>query len=317
MTITSCNRYVSMMLVAVLLGLGGITHATAQDDADDESAESRDASDSSGEDETTDDSEEDDEPEVDADKQIQRATDRAGRKATTRAIRHYEKGLRAAPEKFPTAYYNLAQVWEAKEEWGKALLHYQAYRAAARTKPSEKEANEAIDRLLSRLSDGLIGNLTLDVEPEDNAKLYVDGFLIARDGDLKKGKLFEGEYTVRADIKDYHPAEKTIAFEKGASKTVELRPNIKTFYGKADVQVNKEDATVKFKPKDLDSPKGPDEPITHTSPLEEPVELVTGKYLLEVTKDDFHRWVRYINIKRDKTTNVQVELSEQLPEEIR
>jgi tetratricopeptide (TPR) repeat protein len=304
MMLPSCRRWLSTTCAVVLCTWA--TFAVAQESSSDDSATSK-----------SEQQKEDDEPEVDAGKQIRRANELAGRNAITRSIPHYEKGLRAAPGQFPTAYYNLAQVWKAKEEWGKALLHYQAYRAAARTKPSEKEAKEAIDQLLSRLSKSKIAELTIDVEPEENAKLFVDGFLIARGGDLKKGKFYGGEYTLRADIEDYHPAEKTIELKEGGETSVELRPQIKTFYGKANVTVDQKDATIKFKPEDLKSPKGPDEPVVRTSPMEEPVELVTGKYLVEVTKDGFLKWVRYVQVRRDKTSSVQVELSKKLPEEIR
>jgi len=59
------------------------------------------------------------------------------------------------------------------------------------------------------------------------------------------------------------------------------------------------------------------ETVEKTTPVEEPVKLETGKWLLEVTKDDFHRWVRYIHIRRDNQSTVDVEMEEKLPEEIR
>jgi hypothetical protein len=96
-----------------------------------------------------------------------------------------------------------------------------------------------------------------------------------------------------------------------------MRPEKRTFFGRASIDVSEEGASIALIPKDLANPNGPGSKITREAPMKEPVELATGTWLVKVTKDNFHQWVRYIQIQRDKETSVQVRLDEKLPAEIR
>lgn len=265
---------------------------------------------------------EESEPEIDARAELDKANRLAGMNALTRSIPHYRKALKAAPTRYPSAQFNLGSVYEGKEEWAKAMFHYQAYLAVGRSAETKKEAKEAIERMKSRIwkSEERLATLEVDVEPEPSSRIYLNGFLMAQDGDITGLEMmpdtFES-YEIHVEIDDHVPETTSVTFTKGEAKTVEVRPTKRTYHGTAAVTVNKKGATVKFIPKKLEGPRGKDGPVERTSPMEEPVKLVTGKWLVEVEMEDHHRWVRYVNIRRDKESSVNVKLQEKLPAEIR
>lgn len=261
--------------------------------------------------------EEEKEDKFDAHGALNQANRLAGRGAWTRSIPHYEKVLKHAWDKYPSAHYNLAGVLKAKKKFARALLHYQAYMSLGSDPATKKAAKKGMKSIRAQVWDKRFAKLSIDVEPETKARIIVDGFVVSRNQDVEEMVVLSGKYTVRAEVEDHHPDEKTVTVKNEGSKSVKLEPRIMTFHGKLEVTVNKKGATVRLRPKDLKSPDGPDKPIVKKSPVEESVELVTGKWLLEVTLPEHHRWVRYIQIQRDETNTVDVKLSRKLPEEIR
>jgi len=248
---------------------------------------------------------------------LNRANKLAGRGALTRSVPLYEKVLEKAYEKYASAHFNLAEVLRANEEYGRALIHYQAYLMMGDDAGTIRDAERGLEKLKANVWDERFATLSVDVEPKAQSTIAIDGFVVVQNGPIDEMEVLAGEYTVGADAKDHHPDEKTVTVENQGSASVSVELDKKTFFGTARVTVDQKGATVKFHPKDLDAPDGPEEPVVRESPVDEPVELETGKWLLEVTKPGYHRWVRYIRIKRDKEQQVSVELSKKLPEEIR
>ncbi len=246
-----------------------------------------------------------------------RANRLAGRGALTRSISAYEKVIEHGWEKYPSAHYNFAEVLKAKEEYGRALLHYQAYVRLGESAGTKDDARRGLEQVEKRLPDKKLARLSVEIEPEAESTIAVDGVVVAQDESVDELTLLAGEYEVRADAVDHRPATKKVTLEREGSASVTLELTKRTFFGGANVSVDEPEATVKFHPEELEAPGGPDEPVVRESPLEEAVELQTGKWLLEVTKPEYRRWVRYIQIKRDKEKSVEVTLEKKLPEEIR
>ncbi len=270
----------------------------------------------SAESEESDDTEKSEES-IDARAVFNRANQLAGRGALTRSISQYEKLLENAPDKYPSAHFNFAEVLKAKGNHRRALVHYQAYLMLGDDSGTRSDAERGVQQVKAQVWDKKLATLSVGIEPETESTLGLDGFVVAKNQDIEQMTLLAGEYSLSADAVDHLPQDKTVTLEREEAKSVSFDLTKKTFFGKADVSVNEDGATVKFHPEGLDASGGPEEPVTKKSPLEEPVELETGKWLLEVTKPDYHRWVRYIQIKRDKKKSVDVQLEKKLPEEIR
>jgi tetratricopeptide (TPR) repeat protein len=260
--------------------------------------------------------EEQEEPEIDAHAELTRANKLASRGAITRSVTHYENVLKAAPDRYPSAYYNLAGVMVRKEKYKRALLLYEAYRWMGGA-GSDADGKKGIAKIKAKIWNKKLATLSVDIEPEQKAKIVVDGLVIAQNRDIEGMTVLAGEYTVESEVVDHFPEKKTVTLEKEGEESVKLEPRMKVFYGKAAATVNEEGATIKFKAEELKSSEAEGKTVVKKSPLEEPVELATGKWLVEVKKKNFHRWVRYIDVRRDEKSSVQVKLEEKLPEEIR
>lgn len=257
------------------------------------------------------------EPDIDPREELNRANRLAGRGALTRSISHYEKVLRAAAQRHPSAHFNLGEVLKANEEFGRALLHYQAYLSMGDNEGTKSKARDQIDQLEARVWDKKLAVLSVDIEPEQQATVRIDGFPVARNQDLEDFELVAGEYDVSAEIVDHKAISKTVELEHEGDQSIELKPRVKTFYGKLLVDVDREGAEIRVKPETLDAPREPNKGASVTSPVESPIELETGKWLVEATKEGYHKWVRYVQIQREKKRRVDIELQKKLPEEIR
>lgn len=254
---------------------------------------------------------------IDARAELNRANSLAGQGRLTQSIRHYEKVLKHAAERHPSAHYNLAEVLKAKEDFDRALIHYQAYLLMGNKSGTKSKSERGIETLKARVWNKKLAKLSVDIEPEKQATIAIDGMPVARNQDLEEFELVAGDYEVSAEIVDHEPISKTVELEHEEEESIELQPTKKTFFGKVKVDVDQDEAEVELKPEDLDAPREPNEGAKTTSPVESPIELETGKWLLEVEKEGFHRWVRYVDVKRDQTTTVDVNMEKKLPEEIR
>lgn len=243
-----------------------------------------------------------------------RANRLASAGAITRSIPHYEKVLAAAPDKFPQAYFNLAEVYRFKKKCRKSVILYNAYMRFEQQAQNVADAKKAMAQCTNGKK---TGTLSLAVEPKAGAIVTVDGYVMGRGSDVDKIEVLPGEYEVGARLEDYLPQTATVevAADKDASHAFELEK--KLFYGELKIAVDQKGATIKIEPKKLESPRAKSATIEETSPMEKPHKLATGKYFIEVTKPGYDRWIRNVTVRKDDTTSVDVTMSEALPEAIR
>lgn len=254
---------------------------------------------------------------VDARAALDRANQLAGGGALTRSVPHFEKAIRAGYREHPAAHFNLAGVLKAKENWSRALFHYQAYLRLGKDANTKSKAERGIESVKARIWNEKIATLNVEVEPTAGATILVDDFPVETNRNLEGFELVAGKYEVGVDVEDHKPEKKRVELGHGESKTVRFEPTKRTFFGTLRIEASEENADVSLKPKSLDAPNAPDEPIHTTTPVEESIRLATGKWRLELKKKGFHKWVRHVDIRRDKAKTVNVEMSKQLPEEIR
>lgn len=251
---------------------------------------------------------------INAASEFARANRLASAGAVTRSIPHYEKVLMAAPDQYPQAHYNLAEVYRFKKNCRKAVLLYNAYLTFEQGEQNRADAKKGI----SQCSKGeKTGTLTVAIDPDIDSEVRVEGYVLGRDGGVEKAVLLAGEYSVEARATDHISDQETVEIADGKEQKLDFDLEMKLFQGTVRVNVSEEGANIKLEPKRLDSPKASTEVITLTSPMDKPQKLATGKYFLEVTKSGYDRWIRNIDIKRDKETGVEVNMSKALPEAIR
>lgn len=243
-----------------------------------------------------------------------RANKLAASGALTRSIPHYEKVIKAAPEKFPLAYFNLAEVWRAKGRCNRAVLLYEVFLALGNDPSSKGEAHAGIKQCVAK---GKWGKLSATVTPTARSTITVDGHILAKAGNITSIYLRTGEHTITAQAKDYVPQTQKVSVKKGQEASAEFKLKKMTFYGTFKIDVDQAGATVTLTPKKMDNPDAPTKVITLTTPVKKPIKLATGKYFLQVTKPNFGKWIRNIYVTRGQESSVKVEMQHLLPAEIR
>lgn len=257
------------------------------------------------------------EEEVDVAAEYSEANRLASAGAITRSIPHYKKVLRAAPNQFPRAYYNLAEVFRAKDECSEAVLLYRAYRTQ---QPDGEKATAATGGINRCSATQGFGALAVEVSPEEietAGAVVIDGYRVGRVEQIEDFELLPGEYTVEVAADTYEGDAQEVAIEEGETARAEFELEKKLYFGEVLIEVDQEGADISIEPRELDSPKAEEETFAVDSPMEDAEELPTGEYFLEVNKSGFDRWIRNIEVRRDDQTTVDVRMSESLPEAIR
>lgn len=257
---------------------------------------------------------EDDSEDIDASAHYSEANRLASAGAITRSIPHYEKVIEADPGKYPRAYYNLGEVFRAKDECKKAVLLYRAYRA---NQPEGDKAASAKSGIYQCSQTSGFGALKVEVSPEETGRLKVEGYDVGPVARVDGLELLPGEYSVEVFDDEYEAESDSASIEEGDTERLEFDLIKKLFFGEVLVEVDQKAATIDIEPRELDSPKADEKELDLESPMEEPEKLPAGKYFLEVNKSGYDRWIRNIEVTRDNQTTVDVEMIEALPEAIR
>ena len=260
------------------------------------------------------------EEKIDPQAEFRRANSLASRNALTRSIPHYKKVIEAAPDRYPLAHFNLGEVYRVKGDCAPAVLAYQSYLVMGKSEESKEEARDAIEECIAK-SGGHSGKLSVDITPDKFSKITIDGLILARGSDVEKLELLPGSYEVKAEADEHFAKTKSVEVEKGKTTEIAVTLERKTLFATLALDVDQDDAPATVSPLDLDAPDSPDAPqnpgFETTSPVEKPERLPTGKYFLEVTKEDYDRWIRNVYIKKDQETKVDIDMTRSLPEEIR
>ncbi|WP_230467489.1 hypothetical protein [Lujinxingia vulgaris] len=263
---------------------------------------------------------------------LQRANRLAMAGAWTRSVPHYEAAILKAGQNFPIAYFNFAEVLRAKKQCERAVLFYQAYLDRGDAQDVIEESRQAVQSCIDggaelvyegqepEMAEGEPRwvEVTLVARDVPRGQIDIDGFPMFFSGEERKIWMRSGRYDVKAKLADHEPLHTEIVIGDAAEQRVELLAEPMLFTGSLKVMVDRPGARVRVEPRELDAPKRADvEAFEVVTPWEEARELPTGTYFVEVTLDDYHRWIRNVEIERDRPSEVNVRLRRMLPEAIR
>ncbi len=267
----------------------------------------------------------------------------------SRAVKHYKRALAVDPENYAIAHFNLGEIYLAKENCADAIVHYQIYVSQGRDEEAIGFAKEGVAKC--KKLNPTWAKLSLRTErkyPKEGAdelmaEISVRGYVLSREGKLEGFVLppklpsdkedFEKERREREGFSGQADAEKTSyeisvtatdfmsnTFEltAPAGEAIERSVTLErmTFYGTLAISVDVEGSSVKLTPKTMDKPTETPAPFTGTSPLTKELKLPTGKYLLEVNREGYDRWIRHVYVTKENAASVTVSLVKSLPPEI-
>jgi hypothetical protein len=72
----------------------------------------------------------------------------------------------------------------------------------------------------------------------------------------------------------------------------------KDLYGRLSINVDQPEVNLTVDGEDFDWQQS----------VDNPVQMKVGRYYIKAEKDGYYRWHRYVNIYRDATTNVTIEM---------
>jgi len=190
--------------------------------------------------------------------------------------------------KAPLLLYNVARVRDKNGDLARARELYERY-LREETDPKGLKRGRA---RLSDLMDRIPGLVLVKVEPAD-ARIQVDGRLVSGVG---PHELKHGWHTIVVERDGYVAGRREAEIRAGKETRIEV--SLKPLPGKLDIRCGVRDARVVV-----------NGTFVGTTPVNKPLELRTGRYVVEVTAPGRKRFVETVNLSPGETARVDVRLA--------
>jgi tetratricopeptide (TPR) repeat protein len=223
---------------------------------------------------------------------LEEANSEARKRRYRKAIPLYKTVLQAAPAGNANVYFNLAEIKKFLEDCGEARILYRRYLELAPGSGDEAAVKKAINACpLAK-----IGKLKVEVEGAKDVVIILSDIPIATkpkaDVEVKPGKY---ELIVRAE--GFKTSRSQVEVLGGDDRTVSVKLEKRTFFGKLSVKVNVDGATVSV-----------DDSETGVSPVEVQT-LPAGKHNVLVRLEGYHDWVRNVVVGGGEDYKLSITLS--------
>jgi hypothetical protein len=217
-------------------------------------------------------------------------------RAYGKALEAYEAALAIRPQE-QDLLYNLTVVAEALKNWPKAHLYAQGYLYAARYDKEAEEYKEIAAKAAGALKNaGRSGSLSVTVEPE-GAQVLVEG--VSFGPAPVKVTLAAGSWEVVARKPDFRQAVRKVSLAAGAEEAVTLTLDEMVYHGAIRVETVPPDGVEVY----LDGQS------VGVTPLAEPIKTRANReHLLRFERQGFDPFVRAVEVPRDETVEVKVQL---------
>lgn len=227
----------------------------------------------------------------DVDAAYQRASDLARWGSVSRARAAFIEITEHVPDDVPTVQ-NIVNLSEHLEEWEDCVIWSQ--RLLFLTGP-DSDFERKRDRCAATIPH-LMGSIGITGVTPEYAPVAFNGMVLAEEP-VEAIALPRGTYEITAEVTDWESYATTVELEPDTHVDIEVELGVMTFYGTVAVTIDQPGAAILVD----GEPAG-------TSPLAEALRLPVGRYLVEVQKDGFYPWRRYVEIYRDVDDAVEVQL---------
>ena len=206
------------------------------------------------------------------------------------AVTEFEASVRIYPTK--NGWFNLANCYKAMHRYADALDAVEELERAFDGK-IDHDMQRRIDDLKELIA-SLVGELTLEIEPDD-ASVLLDGRPLAPGAHRDALVLGPGEHRLEMRAPGYTPAVQRVTVHSQKHQTV--RVSLKPVSGTLTVQTDVDGATVL-----LDG-----NPMGET-PLD-PFAVRAGRHLLEVSLNGYNAQSRTVQVAPDSWTTLEIRLA--------
>lgn len=214
------------------------------------------------------------------------------------AAYQYFKQAEAAGPTDPNVLSNLAKLTEVMQRYDEAVLYWTAYihLHGERIAPALKEEAE---RALAKDAKAIPNKATLTVKVlPASANVRIRGTEVGK-GNVTLTVQADKPYSVEAYLTDHEaPPATTLTLEKAESRTHTVQLKAITFFGTINLQIFPVDGVQVY----LDAV-----PVGDAS---KPVQAPEGRRLICFKKPGYDRWWRYLEVRRDQSQVLKVDLRE-------
>ena len=213
-----------------------------------------------------------------------------------RALKIYEQALRIEARDVDL-YYNLYTISKALRLCPRILRYGHGFLYLDPASSEARDARATLARCRKRMA-GDLGAVTIRSKPE-GAEVFIDGVLQGR-SPLLDHPVPTGEHELRLTHPECEPEE--LPFRLEPELPLDLQPEMtpKVLFGFLTVTTTPAEGVEIY----LD-----EKPVGRT-PLAAPLRVQTRRYLMRLHLPEWDRWVRYVAIRPEKTTEVEAELEQ-------
>lgn len=220
----------------------------------------------------------------------------AKQRAYPAALAAFQEAVRAEPSQID-GYLNAGNIAKHLNKCRDVILMFRGFLYLSPQDPEVRNARAAIGACEAKQT----GTLTVKTEAT-GLEVLVDGGLIGRTP-LTDMKLVAGTYRLLLRHPDYEDATAEVTVREGEPVEASVPVRKKLLFGFLEVKTEPADGVQVFL----------DEVPSGVTPLKEKLRLETKKYLLRLEKSGYDRWIRNVNIQRDRTQTVSATLEPVAP----
>jgi tetratricopeptide (TPR) repeat protein len=222
------------------------------------------------------------------------ATELANSGQTGAAIEKYKEVANVDPY-WEDAFYNVGVLSAESGNLVDCVLYLQRYLQLRPDGEDSQQVSRRLHRCESSL--GQTGILRVPLTNPADAMVSINGVPLG-EGGIERIELPPGTYTIGAKRVDYEPYETQVRVRANESTAQDITMTAKDLYGRLSINVDQPDVNLTVDGEQFDWQQSVDNPI----------QKKVGRYYIKAEKDGFYRWHRYVNIYRDATTNVTIEM---------
>lgn len=214
----------------------------------------------------------------------------AKQRAYPKALIAFKEAIRENPLEMD-AYFNAGNIAFNLKQCKDVLIYFRGFLYLSPGTPDDKTAKAGLTQCESK---GNVGTLLIKSEPS-GIEVYIDGAIIGKTP-IAETKLQSGVYKVLLKHPDFELWEQDIEIKSGQINEMYAKLTRLIAYGFLDLKTEPPGAKVFLDEKEIG-----------VTPMEK-VKLETKRYLVRFEKPGYDKWVRYVNIVKDKTVTLNAVL---------
>lgn len=221
-----------------------------------------------------------------------RASRRAARGDLQSALRGFKEIVPHAPWWSDVAW-NVGNLAEETSAWADCAFYFRRYLILEPEDPERRRLEQRIERCEARIVGA--ARLHVRVPALRDARIAINGIEMGT-GDAT-AVLAPGPVTIEVTRIDHEPFAQRLELGADAQEEVVVELEGITYFGTLSVEMTPPGGTVRI-----------DDGPTVTATQDAPLRLPVGRYLVQIEREGYHPWQRFVDVGRERNTLVDATL---------